>query len=215
MGRRRKERVSEANGEKMAVVLSGGGAYGAYEVGVMKALLGGEMKGAGYHPIEPQIFTGTSVGSFNASLMVSQAGVPGRIATANLEQIWLNEVAEGVDGCGNGVYRFRGNPLRYLDYECIANPLQPIMELDRDAVFLTRSFLTRGLNFLATQGSLVNRSLQFVDASAFISVEPFREMLRRTIQSDALRDSEKILRIVATNWITGEVKTFENEHVAN
>jgi len=207
--------VSEENGEKMAIVLSGGGAYGAYEVGVMKALLGGEMKGAGYRPIEPQVFTGTSVGSFNASLMVSQAGVPGRIATANLEQIWLKEVAEGVDGCGNGVFRFRGNPLRYLDYECVANPFQPIMELDRDAGFLARSFLSRGLNFLATPGSLINRSLQFVDASAFISVEPFREMLRRTIQSEALRNSEKILRIVATNWVTGEVKTFENDDVAN
>ena len=48
----------------MAVVLSGGGAYGAYEVGVMKALLGGEMKGAGYRPLDPEVFTGTSVGSF-------------------------------------------------------------------------------------------------------------------------------------------------------
>lgn len=210
-----KERVSGENDEKMAVVLSGGGAYGAYEVGVLKALLGGEMKGAGYRPLDPQIFTGTSVGSFNASLMVSQAGVPGVAASAHLEEVWLNEVAEGVEGCGNGVYRFRANPLRYLDYECIANPLEPVVELDRDAVFLTRSFLTRGLNFLATRGSFVNRALQFVDASAFISVEPFREMLRRTIRSETLRNSEKILRVVATNWVTGEVKTFENEDIAN
>jgi len=215
MDRGGKERVSEENGEKMAVVLSGGGAYGAYEVGVMKALLGGEMKGAAYHPLEPQVFTGTSVGSFNASLMVSQAGVSGAAAIAHLEEVWLNEVAEGPGGCGNGVYRFRANPLRYLDYECIANPLEPVVELDRDAVFLTRSFLTRGLSFLAAHGSFVNRALQFVDASAFISVEPFRAMLQRTIHSDALRRSEKILRVVATNWVTGEVKTFENEHIAN
>jgi NTE family protein len=215
MDRGGKERVSGENGEKMAVVLSGGGAYGAYEVGVLKALLGGEMKGAGYRPLDPQVFTGTSVGSFNASLMVSQAGVPGGAATAHLEEVWLKDVAEGMGGCGNGVYRFRANPLRYLDSECLANPLEPVVEVDRDAVFLTRSFLTRGLNFLATRGSFVNRALQFVDASAFISVEPFREMLRRTISSDALRDSEKTLRVVATNWVTGEVKTFTNEDIAN
>ena len=207
--------MSGDNGEKMAVILSGGGAYGAYEVGVMKALLGGEMKGTGYTPLDPQIFTGTSVGSFNASMMVSQPGISGGAATAHLEKIWLNDVAEGVGGCGNGVFRFRANPLRYLDYECFANLVQPIIELDDDAMFLARSFLTRGLNFLATRGAVVNRALQFIDASAFISVEPFREMLRRNIRSDALRNSEKILRIVATNWVTGEVKTFENKDVAS
>lgn len=207
--------MSEENGDKMAIILSGGGAYGAYEVGVMKALLGGEMKGTGYTPLNPQVFTGTSVGSFNASVMVAQAGVSGGAATAHLEQIWLNDVVEGVRGCGNGVFRFRANPLRYLDYECFANLVQPVVEVDRDAMFLARSFLTRGLNFLATRGPVVNRALQFVDASAFISVEPFREMLRKNIDSDALRNSEKILRIVATNWVTGEVKTFENKDVAN
>jgi NTE family protein len=215
MDRSGKERVSGENDEKMAVVLSGGGAYGAYEVGVLKALLGGEMKGAGYHPIDPQIFTGTSVGSFNASLMVSQSGVPAGAAVAHLEDVWLKDVAEGVNGCGNGVFRFRANPLHYLEYDCVANPLDAVIELDRDAVFLTRSFLTRGLNFLATHGSIVNRALQFADASAFISVEPFREMLRRTIRSDDLRHSEKILRVVATNWMNGEVKTFENDDIAN
>src|SRR6185503_7614585 len=214
MGRSRKKCVSEENGEKMAVILSGGGAYGAYEVGVMKALLGGEMKGTGYTPLDPQVFTGTSVGSFNASVMVSQAGVSPRAATAHLEHIWLNEVAEGVAGCGNGVFRFRANPLRYFDYDCFSNPIQPVAELDRDTMFLARSFLTRGLNFLATRGPIVNRALQFVDTSAFIDVGPFREMLDKTIDSEALRNSEKLLRIVATNWVTGEVKTFENEDVA-
>ena len=214
MGCGGKKCVSEENGEKMAVILSGGGAYGAYEVGVLKALLGGEMKGTGYTPLDPQIFTGTSVGSFNASLMASQPGVSPRAATAHLEQIWLNDVAENEAGCGNGVFRFRANPLRYLDLDCFANPVQPFEEIDRDALFLGRSFLTRGLNFLATRGPLVNRALQFIDASAFIDVGPFREMLRRTIDSEALRNSEKILRIVATNWVTGEVKTFENKDVA-
>jgi predicted acylesterase/phospholipase RssA len=57
--------------------------------------------------------------------------------------------------------------------------------------------------------------LQFVDASAFITVEPFQQMLKKTIRSEAIRNSDKELRIVATNWETGEVKTFENHHVAD
>src|SRR5438105_3249165 len=148
MGGGGKKCVSEDNDDNMAVVLSGGGAYGAYEVGVMKALLGGEMQGADYRPLNPQIFTGTSVGSFNASVMVAQDGLPPETAASNLEQIWLNDIAERAGGCGNGVYRFRGNPLRYFDPDCIADPLEPIVEFNNDTAFLTRSFLTRSLNFL-------------------------------------------------------------------
>ena len=57
-------------------------------------------------------------------------------------------------------------------------------------------------------------ALQFVDLSALISVEPFREMLERTIQLEAVRHSTRELRIVATNWETGELKVFENHHVS-
>lgn len=199
--------------ETMAAVLSGGGAYGAYEVGVLKALLGGEMKGAGYHPIEPHIFTGTSVGSFNATAMVAQPDVPGPAAVERLERFWLEEIADGPNRCGNGVFRFRANPLRYFDPDCFGNPLEPTDELGDDAGHLARSFLSRGLNFLTTSGSLINRGLQFIDFSSFISVEPFREMLGRTIDPEAVIHSNRALRIVATNWETGEVKVFENSHV--
>lgn len=37
----------------VAVVLSGGGAYAAYEVGIMKAILSGETMGTGFLPLEP------------------------------------------------------------------------------------------------------------------------------------------------------------------
>lgn len=205
--------MSREPDEKIAVVLSGGGAYGAYEVGVLKALLGGEMKGAGYRPIEPHVFTGTSVGSFNATVMVAQPDVPGSVAVERLERMWLEEIADGPNRCGNGVFRFRANPLRYFDPDCYANPVLPADELGDDAGHLARSFLSRGLNFLATGGGLINRSLQFVDFSAFISVEPFREMLGRTIDPEAIRYSNRELRIVATNWETGAIKVFENHEV--
>ncbi|HEX8291700.1 MAG TPA: patatin-like phospholipase family protein [Pyrinomonadaceae bacterium] len=199
--------------ERLAVVLSGGGAYGAYEVGVLKALLGGEMKGAGYRPLDPHIFTGTSVGSFNASVMVAQGGAPGRVAAERLERIWLDEIAEGPGRCGNGVFRIRANPQRYLDSDCFADPSAPAADFGDDAEYLARNFLARGLNFLTTRGSLLKRSLQLVDTSAFISVQPFHEMVSRTIDPEAIRTSGKELRIVATNWETGEVKIFENHHV--
>lgn len=201
--------------ETQAVILSGGGGYGAYEVGIMKALLGGEMAGAGYRRIEAGIFTGTSVGSFNAAIMVSQPGVASGDTAEELEQIWLNEVAGSDLRCGNGVFRFRGNLLRLINPACYQNPVGPFEQLGNDASFVAGSLFRRGINALMTQGGLANRGFQFVDISALITVEPFREMLRRTIRSQAIRESERQLRVVATNWETGEVKTFENKDVAD
>jgi predicted acylesterase/phospholipase RssA len=201
--------------ETQAVILSGGGGYGAYEVGIMKALLGGEMAGAGYRRIEPGIFTGTSVGSFNAAIMVSQPGVPSGETAEELERIWLEEIASNANRCGNGIFRFRGNLLRLVDPSCYVNPLAPFEQLGSDAGFVGQSLFRRGLNALMTQGSLANRGLQFIDLSALISVEPFHEMLDKTIPSETLRNSDRKLRVVATNWETGEVKTFENKDIAD
>jgi NTE family protein len=201
--------------ENQAVILSGGGAYGAYEVGVLRALLGGEMVGAGYRPIEPGVFTGTSVGSFNAAIMVSRPGEPSGRTADLLEEIWLNEVADSERSCGNGVFRFRGDVLRLFDPNCYADPVSPFERLGDDVAYYARSAFRRGLNAIMGEGGLGSRALQFVDVSALISVAPFYEMLRRTIRSEAIRYSDRELRVVATNWETGEVKTFENRDVAD
>ena len=55
-----------------AVVLSGGGSHGAFAVGVMKALFTGASPAVDFEPLESDIFTGTSVGAFNASIMTCQ-----------------------------------------------------------------------------------------------------------------------------------------------
>src|ERR1051325_6901432 len=116
--------------ETQAVILSGGGGYGAYEVGIMKALLGGEMAGAGYRRLEPGVFTGTSVGSFNAAFMVSQPGVTSGETAEDLERVLLNEIAGTDLRCGNGVFRFRGNVLRLIDPACYANPTGSFEQLE-------------------------------------------------------------------------------------
>jgi predicted acylesterase/phospholipase RssA len=201
--------------EKQAVILSGGGGYGAYEVGIMRALLGGEMAGAGYHRIEPGIFTGTSVGSFNAAIMVSQPGMSSGETAEALERIWFEEIADNALRCGNGVFKFRGNVLQLFDPFCYRDPLAQFEQLRSDTGFVAQNLFTRGVNALMTRGGLANRALQFVDLSALISVEPFRELLKRTISSPAIRESNRKLRVVATNWETGEVKTFENDDVAD
>jgi hypothetical protein len=70
---------------RQAMVLSGGGANGAYEVGVLKALLTGQSPATEFQPLDPDIFTGTSVGAFNAALLVSLWETHGQASISNLE----------------------------------------------------------------------------------------------------------------------------------
>ena len=60
----------------LALVLSGGGARGAYELGVLRYVLGDMVPRLGPEAI-PRIFCGTSVGAINACCLAALAGAPG------------------------------------------------------------------------------------------------------------------------------------------
>jgi len=205
--------MTHADGDKQAVILSGGGAYGAYEVGALKAMLTDQMKHAGSGRIDPDIYTGTSVGAVNAAVMVSQAGagIPAFEAVEFLEKAWVNLIADSPQTCGNGAFRFRGDPLRFLNPKCLSDPAQFLTELTADGAYLTQDFLTRSINFFDSPGSLETRALEFVDLSTFVSSEPLSRLVKQIISLDAILRSNKALRVVAANWHTGEVKIFENK----
>ena len=198
-----------ANGAT-AVILSGGGAHGAFEVGVMKALFSGQSAATKGRPLAPDIFTGASVGSFNAAAMAMQPGVDCASAARRLEEIWTTQVADTRQGRGNGVYRFRGDPLQFLDLASL-HPSHPRLQPARDVTYLAEDWLRRAARFAFSSGALSDRALGFIDLSTFISVEPFSRLLAETLRLDRIRQPDaKLLRIIATNWITGEVKIFKN-----
>jgi predicted acylesterase/phospholipase RssA len=194
-----------------ALILSGGGAYGAYEVGVMKALFSGESAATRYTPINASIFTGTSVGALNAAFMTAQPGEASSSTARDLENIWLNEMSDSPQTCGNGIYRLRGDPFTYFDPGCIAlNPAAPVATVADDAAFFAQYLFSRGANFIRSSAGLPQRALQLLDMSAFISIEPLRKNTRKIIHFEGIRRSDRILRVAATNWNTGELKVFEN-----
>ena len=194
-----------------AVILSGGGAYGAYEVGVLKALFHGESPSTNHDYLNPGIFVGTSVGAFAASFLVSR-DVENICASINLlESVWLERVADNPRSCGNGVYRIRADPSGYLDIDCLtANPLTPFDYIAKDSAFFARDVFRKTINFFMSGGSLTDRALELIDVSAFISTEPIRKLLNTQIDLEAIGRSQKILRVVATNWDEGTVRVFQN-----
>jgi NTE family protein len=196
---------------RQAVILSGGGAYGAYEVGVLKALFMGESSSTNHDYLNPGIFVGTSVGAFAAAFLVSRDVEDICGAIDLLESVWLEQVAENPRTCGNGVYRIRADPSGYFDIDCLAsNPLTPFDYIANDSTFFARDMFRKTVNFFLSGGTLTDRALELIDVSAFISTEPIRRLVRTAIDLEAIGRSKKVLRVVATNWDEGTVRVFSN-----
>ena len=157
--------MTDASGIKHAMILSGGGAYGAFEVGVLKSILTNQIGGGRYPKIEPSIYTGTSVGAVNAAVMVSQdgLGVPAAEAVEFLENAWINFIADSPETCGNGAYGIRIDPIRLLlNPQCLADPAQAFTDVVEDSTVLTQSYLRRIINFFNSPDPLQTRALEFI-----------------------------------------------------
>jgi NTE family protein len=193
------------------LVLSGGGARAAYEVGVLKALLNGRSPTTDYQPLDFQIVAGTSAGSVNACLLLSaiQEGIPA--AARYIENVWLNDLAQAPGQCGNKVFRLRADPVQILDPEYwLPHPLTSLSLLARDYAFLTQQSLKRGANLLFAREQLGQKVLELVDFSSLISTDIFEKVLSQRIILANVRSSPKVLRISCTDWRAGRAKTFTN-----
>jgi predicted acylesterase/phospholipase RssA len=200
--------MSSSDAGPEAIVLSGGGSYGAYEVGIVKALFTGASPATDFKPLNADMFVGTSAGAINAAVLVSHLSAGPSAAVQYLEHLWSNVIAEQPGGCGNGVYRVR-TPLEFLDPDClIMNPLQSLLDIASDTNFFARDWFNRAIMFASSRESLVRRTLQLVDLSTLVSTDPLHQRLAEAVPLEGLRQSDKILRVVTTNFTTGALQIF-------
>ena len=204
------------NADKQAVVLSGGAANGAYEVGVLKALMTGASHTTNGQPLDPAVLSGTSIGAYTASLLVSylESADP-EAAVAYLEHVWL-EVIPRADTMGhNQMYRFRGNPGDYLDPVHVArNPVGATLQFASDLQYLAGDTIRRSMRFAKSAGGLFQRAIESVDLSTFITREPFERLLTRTVNFETISRSRRVLIVAASNWRTGQTRLFSNRLTA-
>ncbi len=207
--------MRQPNEVRRAVVLSGGGANGAYEAGVLKAIFGGRSGATNKQPFEADIFTGTSVGSFNGGFLVSRmaGGESCLQAAEELERTWLDRIAEHPEGCNNGVFRIRADFLDYLNPSCFANaPLKPFRELAEDSLFFAQETARRSLAFATGKGSVARRAVEFFDLASALSSAPMHDLVVETIDLEAvLAPQAKVLNVIATNWDVGKTVVFTNK----
>jgi len=205
--------MSSARGGKNAMILSGGGAYGAYEVGVMRALFEGRCASTQFEVFDPDIVTGTSAGAFNAALLLSAGQADSVSAVQYVEDVYLNEVADSMTSCGNGVLRFRGLPIEFFDDGCYRpNPLRPLIDLAQDAAFIAGDLMRRASHFVRSRNvDFEQRTLELINLESYTSADKFVELVYRRIIPANIRSSGKTVQVLATNWITGDLRVFQTE----
>ncbi len=200
-----------SNPELHAVIFSGGGADGAYQIGVANALFHGKSRSSFHQPLDPDVLTGTSIGSYNASFLVSHWDEFGASAVSELEKVWLERMAW--KDSANGGFRIRLNPFELFDpRRYLRNPFspKPFLQAASDLGVLSWEATNRTYNLLASDAPLLERLTDFFNLSSFVAVEPWEATIEETIDFEKIRTSKKRLRIAATNWAFGEVREFKN-----
>ena len=192
-----------------AVTLSGGGAYGAFEVGVLKALMHGDAPITEGVPLNPKIFTGSSAGAYLSAVLLSADAVDPAGRAGHLERVWLEQVTDSPSRGGNGVYYLRGDPRRYLD------PGWIMRRTTEDLSQFASSVMTRMAAVATSHEPLDRRAFELFDLTVLISTDPFRDLVERTVSIEAIRHSDRLIRIAATNWKTGELVSFDNEQITH
>jgi predicted acylesterase/phospholipase RssA len=206
--------MPDANGKRHAVILSGGGASGAYEVGVLKGLFAGDSPATDYSPLLPDVFAGTSIGAYNASLLVAEIDNQGSGAIDHLEHIWLDCLPQDDATGHNFIARYRADPFESLDpFFILRNPFQDSLQVADDLAFLARDFFNRGLVFFQSSDDIETRVLKLFDLSILISNDPQRRLIQETINFDRICRSDRVLKIATTNWSTGQLRIFDNEQL--
>lgn len=196
------------------MVLSGGGANGAYQVGVMKALFAGHSPATGFEPLTVDHFYGTSIGAYNAAILASQPEASDVEALAHLERIWLDRIAHGPGRYHNGVYRLRGNPLEFLSPQVLLRyPVIPLKRLLEDALHFVDYGLHVAVEFLSAPPSLDHLASSF-DLGLFFSLEPLHRLQQETLDLEALARSSKTLTVVVADWMRAVPRFFTKEDIS-
>ena len=166
---------------QVVLALQGGGALGAYQVGVYEA-----MHEAG---IEPEWVVGTSIGAINGALI---AGNPPELRLARLRAFW-DHVEQQIDFDGP----FSGGPLARLgwgnawaNWATVAGGIPAFFKPNPSALGGTQ----------ATVG---------VDAAAYYDTAPLRETLLSLVDFDYLNERSMRLTVGTVHVKSGELRYFD------
>jgi NTE family protein len=195
--------------EKVGLVLSGGGARAAYEVGILKGIYSGKCPAAQGNP--PEVFCGTGAGAFNAAVMASR--LPGQFPDpiTYLQSLWADEIPREGMSRNNRVFRRRLDTLQFLDIPYMwRRPLKAWVQYFRDLGIVGPELLSRTAKAIGTGnfGAWLNLAI-------WHDTSPLFRLITESISLETIRDGEgrrphRSLRVVATEKGSGKPQVFSN-----
>ena len=193
------------------LVLSGGGATGAYEVGVLKALLLGHSAVTGRQPPQVRSIASTSIGTLNAAVLLSHHdGRSWDGAVAALESTWVDRISASRAISPNGVFRYRPNFLEWMNPAEWIRPWHPASSFAADAGYIARDMMARVSGLVSGPGGLAHRFAELIDISTFITPDPSEHLVTVSLVPTRIRESSVDLRVTATQWQNGTLRVFSN-----
>ena len=205
--------------QRTGVVLSGGGARAAYEVGVLKSLYRGSCPAAKGQSV-PEVFCGTGAGAFNAAVIASRIPEQQPSPIGYLESLWADEIPREGLSRNNRVYRRRMDTAQFFDFPYMwRRPFKSWAQYFSDFGRLTPELLRR-------TGKAIGRGnfSSWLDISVWNDTSPMLRLITESISLPLIRQGEashngsgrpkRILRIVATERGSGEPKVFTNADFA-
>jgi NTE family protein len=169
--------VSGSIKRRAGVVLSGGGGRGAYQVGALKALRSLN--------VEPEIYSGSSVGAFNAAMAVSGKSLE------EMERLWTGTNARDV-------YVAKLDPRNLVS-------LRPAKSLR-----LMKESLASLWKFLRATASLKENGLQILDLdSLLVDMSPAEKLINGNVDIRALRAAGRKVLLTLTRLHPTEEKSIK------
>jgi NTE family protein len=170
--------------ERVALVLQGGGALGAYQAGVYEALTE-----AG---IDPDWVAGVSIGSINAAII---AGNPPNFRVDRLREFWTHVTARGLwPGLGDASFRQTRDFGRNF--------------LNQISASLAVASGAKGL-FTARPLAPWLQPTGTIEATSFYDTRDLKHTLERLVDFDRLNDGTTRLSVGAVNVRTGNFVYFD------
>jgi NTE family protein len=193
------------------LVLSGGGARAAYEVGVLKAMYGGRCPATrGQNP--PEVFCGTGAGGFNAAVIAGR--LPGQYPSPveYLESLWADEIPREGRMRNNRVYRRRLDTLQFLDIPFMwRRPLKSWLLWLQDFGLIVPELIGRTVKAIATLDAS-----SWLDLSIWHDTSPMRRLISESVNLGVIREGanehrpQRLLRVIATERGAGKPHIFSN-----
>lgn len=173
-----------------ALVLSGGGVKGAFQVGVLRGMLEENPD------LDYDIYSGVSVGAINVAVL---AAGPFKETLPKLENVWLNEMKGNESVWEHSLFKNLAISASAIGLVFIGSIISFILA----PKWITGILMALGL------GSLYAPYRILTTATSIYNTKPLRKLISEHLDLEGLKSSGKTMLIGSVSFQTGRYKTVD------